>query len=528
MKKTVLMVAALLCTFACFAQVVDFEELELAPNSDWTGIPGPEDGDGSTFTSSYLTFYNINISEWNYWEGFAYTNGTDSETYSYTNNSAVAGHGNANSEYYVTCYMGWYNKSAIKIDTENSGSFENRGAYFCLPTYVSKYVDDENASFMTNHRYYSIKITAYADGTELDNRDVVMADFRGDLTYKMDDWTYVDLSWIDGADSLYFEAVTDDGATPYYFSMDDFGAQDPSIINYTEIVDFEELTLQPNSSWVGSDGTGRFTSSYLTLYNNYNSTYSSWEGFAYTNGTNTTDNSYNNISSAAGHGANNSANYAVCYVGSEWTPPYAPIPSGIKIDTEHAVDFTNRGAYFCLTYYCSEYIAENYPTSHSYYKIKISAFANGTELGNREVVMADFSEGNTYKMDEWTYVDLSWINGADSINFITESNDPTYYTPNYFCMDDFGAPNPGPVYVDTNFAESLSIDAYFDAAGMLNLNCESRINDVYVYDMAGRLVKNISVNDNNVSMPFDGVNGMYIVSARTEKGMAVCKIINNR
>ena len=46
--------------------------------------------------------------------------------------------------------------------------------------------------------------------------------------------------------------------------------------------------------------------------------------------------------------------------------------------------------------------------------------------------------------------------------------------------------------------------------------------------MAGRLVKNISANDNNVSMPFDGVNGMYIISARTEKGLVACKVINNR
>ena len=50
MKKTVLMVAALLCTFACFAQVVDFEDLTLEPNSSWNG----SDGTGQ-FTSSYLT-----------------------------------------------------------------------------------------------------------------------------------------------------------------------------------------------------------------------------------------------------------------------------------------------------------------------------------------------------------------------------------------------------------------------------------------------------------------------------------------
>ena len=217
---------------------------------------------------------------------------------------------------------------------------------------------------------------------------------------------------------------------------------------FSQVVDFEELTLQPNSSWVGADGTGQFTSSYLTLYNNYNTTYSSWEGFAYTNDTDVETYDYNNITSANGHGANNSANYAVCYVGSEWTPPYAPIPSGVKINTENSGDFTNRGAYFCLTYYCSQYIANNYPTSHSYYKVRITAFASGVEIANREVVMADYSDDNTYKMDEWTYVDLSWITNADSVNFVTESNDPTYYTPNYFCIDDFGARNPYTSVVD--------------------------------------------------------------------------------
>ncbi|MBO4614776.1 MAG: DUF4465 domain-containing protein [Bacteroidales bacterium] len=751
MKKTVLMVVALMCTFACFAQVVDFEDLELAPNSAWTGVPGPEDGDGSSFTSSYLTLYNINISEWNYWEGFAYTNGTDSETYGYTNNSAVAGHGNANSANYVTCYMGWYDKAGIKINTANSGSFENRGAYFCLPTYVSGYVDNVEgaySNFIANHSYFSVKITAYADGTELENRDVVMADFRGDLTYKMDDWTYVDLSWIDGADSLYFEAVTDDGMTPYYFCMDDFGAQDPSIINYTEIVDFEDLTLSPNSSWIGDadaeDGS-TFQSSYMTLYNYYMADWGYWEGFAYTNGTDTETNSSSNLSSCVGHGADNSENYVTSYMGwynmsgvkidrehcgnfenrgayfcmpvllkkyvvgnaseyyyashqfyfkvkasayangtlvdereimmadfteghsymmDDWTyvdfswianadslyftamsndtaggygintPLYFcmdnfgaenPNPvinyteivdfeelelepnsywystdeygsfsssyltlysyydedwaywegfaytngtdadtygysnlsaiagsgnddsdnyatcymgwygtSGVKIDTEHSVDFTNRGAYFCLPTYVSKYVDDenvSFAENHFYYSVKVTAFAGENEIANREIVMADFREDRTYKMDEWTFVDLSWIANADSLYFEAVGNDTAggwgINTPTYFCMDDFGALNPGPVYVDTNFAEALSIDAYFDAAGILNLNCECRILDVCVYDMAGRLVKNVSANDNSVSMPVEN-RGMLIVSARTEKGMVVCKIINNR
>lgn len=532
MKKTVLMVAALLCTFACFAQVVDFEDLTLEnENSSWIG----DDGTGQ-FTSSYLTLYNDYDSQWGSWQGFAYTNGTDAETESSTNLSSCVGHGAGNSATYVTGYVGsdWMGDFSpipvgMKINTEVAGNFAHRGAYFCMPVALKKYVDRE---YPSGHFYYKLKASAYANGTLVGEREIMMADFSGENSYMMDDWTYVDLSWIENADSLNFIALSDDAnaygiLTPAYFNMDDFGAQDPNYINYTDIVDFEEFNLEPNTYWYSTEETGTFRSSYLTFYSHYDEDWGSpyWEGFAYTNGTDVFTANQNNLSSIAGGGNDNSENYAICYAGF-----YGK--SGVKIDTEHSVNFENRGAYFSLSTWTSQYVDhDNYFANNEYYySIKITAFAAGTEVANREIVMADFREGRTYKMDEWTFVDLSWIANADSLYFSALSNDANEYgllVPTYFCMDDFGIQAPE-VFIGQSIAESLSIDAYFDAAGMLNLSCESRINDVYVYDMAGRLVKNISVNDNNVSMAFDGVNGMYIISARTEKGMVACKIINNR
>ncbi|MBO7572940.1 MAG: DUF4465 domain-containing protein [Bacteroidales bacterium] len=537
MKKTVLMVAALLCAFACFSQVVDFENLTLEnENSSWIGA----DGTGH-FTSSYLTLYNDYDN--GSWQGFAYTNGTDTETNYYTNLSSCVGHGAGNSTTYVTGYIGldWMGGTydpipmGMRINTENAGNFANRGAYFCMPVLLKKYVDN---SYASHNYYFKLKASAYANGTLLGEREIVMADFTEGHSYKMDDWTFVDLSWINGADSLNFIALSNDDAggyginTPAYFCMDNFGAQDPNYINYTDVVDFEELTLEPNSYWNGSDESGKFISSYLTLYNGYmyfdEETYGYefeyWDGFVYTNTTDVDTYDYSNISAIVGHGNNNSSNYVTSYIGAM---------SGIKIDTEHSGSFENRGAYFCLPTYVSKYVDDanvSFAENHYYYSIKITAFAAGTEIANREIVMADFREDANYKMDEWTYVDLSWIANADSLYFSALSNDANQYgllVPTYFCMDDFGIQAPQ-VFIGQTIAESLSIDAYFDAAGMLNLNCESRINDVYVYDMAGRLVKTVYVNDNNVSMPFDVVNGMYIISARTEKGMATCKVINNR
>ena len=175
----------------------------------------------------------------------------------------------------------------------------------------------------------------------------------------MDDWTFVDLSWIENADSMNFTALSNDDAggyginTPMYFCMDDFGAQDPNYINYTDIVDFEEFNLEPNTYWYSTEETGTFRSSYLTFYSHYDEDWGSpyWEGFAYTNGTDVNTYGYSNLSAIAGSGNDNSENYATCYMGFYGM-------AGLKIDTEHSVDFTNRGAYFCLPTYVSKYIGD--------------------------------------------------------------------------------------------------------------------------------------------------------------------------
>ncbi len=278
MKKTVLMVAALLCTFACFAQVVDFEDLTLNPNSSWIG----SDGTGQ-FTSSYLTLYNDYDNNYGSWQGFAYTNGTDTESNSYSNLSSCVGHGAGNSAYYVTGYIGtdWMGDNSqipvgMKINTENAGDFANRGAYFCMPVLLKKWVDREYAS---NQFYFKLKASAYANGTLVGEQEIMMADFTEGHSYMMDDWTFVDLSWIENADSMNFTALSNDDAggyginTPMYFCMDDFGAQDPNYINYTDIVDFEEFNLGPNTHGNSTERTGSFTSSYLTLYSHYDEDY---------------------------------------------------------------------------------------------------------------------------------------------------------------------------------------------------------------------------------------------------------------
>ncbi len=297
---------------------------------------------------------------------------------------------------------------------------------------------------------------------------------------------------------------------------------------FAQVVDFEDLTLEENSSWTGADGSGVFTSSYLSLYNDYDQTYGSWQGFAYTNTTDTETYYYTNISATAGHGYDNSENYVIGFVGTDWMNGYTPIPTSMSINTSESGSFENRGAYFCLPVYTSKYIDADsfYATNGFYYKLLLSAYADGNFVAEREVLMADFTDGNSYKMTDWTYVDLSWIETADSLTVIALCNDSGEWginTPTYFCMDNFGA-NAPTSSIESSITEQVRLNAFIDEMGNVNLNSDCKILNVEVYDVAGRLLKTLVSNENNLSLTLNN-SGMLIISATTENGRAVTKLV---
>jgi len=99
------------------------------------------------------------------------------------------------------------------------------------------------------------------------------------------------------------------------------------------IVDFEDLTPTTpytgpggGAYWNGSDGSGGFTSRGIQFVNNYNSTYGSWDGWSYSNTTDTTTAGYTNQFSAYTGGAHSGTNYGVYY------EPWSVSPTVIDID----------------------------------------------------------------------------------------------------------------------------------------------------------------------------------------------------
>ncbi|MGE4290123.1 MAG: DUF4465 domain-containing protein, partial [Salinivirgaceae bacterium] len=81
------------------------------------------------------------------------------------------------------------------------------------------------------------------------------------------------------------------------------------------VASFDDLSLEAESYWNGSEGTGYFVSGPMTFLNSYNSDWNAWNGFSYSNITDNTTLGYTNQYSAiAGSGAKGSANYAVSYL----------------------------------------------------------------------------------------------------------------------------------------------------------------------------------------------------------------------
>ena len=94
------------------------------------------------------------------------------------------------------------------------------------------------------------------------------------------------------------------------------------------VATFDDLTLEPESHWAGPadnaeevsgaygpEWVGTFKSGSYEFVNSVNPTYGSWMGCSYSNMTATSFESYDKDqwNSAAGHGANGSANYCVLY-----------------------------------------------------------------------------------------------------------------------------------------------------------------------------------------------------------------------
>jgi len=206
-----------------------------------------------------------------------------------------------------------------------------------------------------------------------------------------------------------------------------------------EVATFEDLSLDTDQVWDGSDESAMFTSGGYTFVNNYVDWggYSSWDGFAYSSMTST---SYSALSdqynSCVGHGVFNSNTYGVAYYASYMGTE----PTVIASD---ASSFEAKGCYVTNAAYAYTSMVNGDSFSKKFdetdwFLLTATGYLENEKTGSVDLYLA--KDGTI--LNDWVYFDLSNLGNVDEIHFTLTSSDTGTWgmnTPAYFCIDNFGA-----------------------------------------------------------------------------------------
>jgi len=210
--------------------------------------------------------------------------------------------------------------------------------------------------------------------------------------------------------------------------------------------DFEDVVLDESGYENGSDKSGTLIdgtyikgifSGSVSLINfyTYNAEwdYSSWGGFAVSSRIDSVTPGYaNQYSVIAGHGAGGSAKFALAYDSAEIHLPYINSYQKVK-----SVMLTNSTyAYYDLLN--GSDFSKKF-TENDWFKVIIKGYAGNTHTGTVEFYLADFRDGKSLIVRDWTKVSLSSFGVVEKLIFTFDSSDKGLFgvnTPKYVCLDD--------------------------------------------------------------------------------------------
>ena len=229
--------------------VVDFEDLSLPDSeSQWSG-EYPSDGVGGTgvvvdFFSRGVGFTNYSDGDWNYWDGFAYSNMSDVTTAGYGNQfSAYTGTGyNPGDDIYAVGYVGFTTVPTVTFGSPTAVV----GAYFTNTTYAAlAMLNGEppakrfGGAGGDDPDWFLLTITGRdGGGEETGTVPFYLADYTSAdnaLDYVADQWEYVDLTSLGIVKSIEFTLSSSDVGdygmnTPAYFAMDNLVVPEPTAL----------------------------------------------------------------------------------------------------------------------------------------------------------------------------------------------------------------------------------------------------------------------------------------------------------
>ncbi len=292
-------------------------------------------------------------------------------------------------------------------------------------------------------------------------------------------------------------------------------------VNAQTVIDFEELTLEGESFYNGADESGGFTSGDAFFGNTYDTTFSFWTGFAYSNMTdNMTGGFGNQYSAYAGSGAESSSNYIVGYV-----------PAHLTFETPQTIEsmsLTNN-SYAAFSMLEGDAYAKKFGgetgDDPDFFLLDMVGYLEGDSVGMASFYLADYRfENNTedYIVQDWTEADVNSLGSIDSLVFRLSSSDVGEFgmnTPAYFCIDNIVlSPSVG-----LNEMDDLTLNVYPNpTTDFIQIQSEILVQSWSIYDLKGNLVLE---NKGALETSEIDVQGLlpntYILKCETENGSKI-------
>lgn len=217
-------------------------------------------------------------------------------------------------------------------------------------------------------------------------------------------------------------------------------------LEHVVVNDFEDVVLDESGYYNGSDMSGTLTdgsyvkditSGSIDLINRYTYdtewNYGFWEGFTVSSHIDSiTPGFENQYSTIAGHGAGGSATFALAYDSAVIHLPYLN-----SLQKAKSVMLTNSTwAYYDILH--GSDFSKKFEDG-DWFKVIIKGFLGENETGQVEFYLADYRDGKSVIVREWTKVSLDKLGTVDKITFSFDSSDKGVYgvnTPQYVCLDD--------------------------------------------------------------------------------------------
>jgi hypothetical protein len=311
------------------------------------------------------------------------------------------------------------------------------------------------------------------------------------------------------------------------------------------VSDFENLPLEANSWWNGSDMTGGFLSGLAYFPNNYDPDWQSWIFWACSNMADDSTagwiNQYSAIT-AAGYDtlASGGRNYALAYVPTDFgTMEMMAVPLHFADSMPHLV----RGLYATNTTYAA--LAMEYGDDFSkkfggesgddpdYFKLIIWGYLDGNQTETVEFFLADYRFSNNeddYIVKGWEWIELSGLGKVDSLAFMLASSDTGMFgmnTPAYFCIDNLHVV-PASAGIGDMVGAAMSWSVYPNpASGLFRLDAPGiAVAGIGIFNMNG---ERVFYNENY--RPGSGIDvgnlpaGVYIIKIYHGHDLAVQKLI---